>query len=155
MAEPAAVMAVRVLNRLHRKALRRGRHFKRLSAHERHELRITLKKLRYAAEFFLPLVGDTSQAQHYLRRLSGLQDALGLDHDAATTQPLLEEIGRNSRSCAVHQAIGTVAGWQAREALAVGETLARRWKRFKAMPPFWADAALSAERKPRAAAAAQ
>jgi inorganic triphosphatase YgiF len=147
LAEPAPVMAVRVLNRLHRKALRRGRQFRQLSPTERHELRITLKKLRYAAEFFLPLVGETSQARHYLRRLGNLQDALGLDHDAATTRPLLEEIGRDSRSCGVHQAIGIVAGWQARDTLAAGETLKRQWKRFKALPPFWDEASLPAERK--------
>ena len=138
LAEPASAMAVRVLARLQRRAFRQGAHFRRLSAAERHELRITLKKLRYAAEFFLPLFSEPTQAHRYLRRLGGLQEALGLDHDAATTQPLLDEIGQISQSPGVHQAIGVVIGWQARDGLAAVETLAERWQRFKALPPFWA-----------------
>lgn len=143
LAEPASSMAARVLTRLCRKTFRQGAHFKRLSATERHELRITLKKLRYATEFFLPLFAApgpgsrSASAERYVRRLSRLQDALGLDHDAATTQPLLDEIGQASQSPGVHQAIGAVIGWQARECLVAGETLAKHWQRFKALPPFW------------------
>ncbi len=139
LAEPAAAFAVRVLGRLHRRALRQGAHFRRLSATERHQLRITLKKLRYASEFFLPLCAEPDRAPRFLRRLSGLQEALGLDHDAATTRPLLHEIGHASRSTGVHQALGVVIGWQARDGLAAREQLTARWRRFKAMPPFWAD----------------
>ena len=137
LAEPAWAFAVRVLDRLHRRALRQGAQFRRLSATERHQLRITLKKLRYASEFFLPLCAEPDQAPHFLRRLSALQEALGLDHDAATTRPLLQEVGRASRSTGVHQALGVVIGWQARDGLAAREQLTERWRRFKAMPPFW------------------
>ncbi len=137
LSEPAPAFAVRVLARLHRRALRQGAHFGRLSMSERHQLRITLKKLRYASEFFLPLCAEPERAPRFLRRLSGLQEALGLDHDAATTRPLLHEVGEASRSPGVHQAIGVVIGWQARDGLASGETLSERWRRFKAMPPFW------------------
>ncbi len=141
LAEPASAFAVRVLGRLHRRALRQGAHFRRLSAEERHQLRITLKKLRYASEFFLPLCApacpEPDQVPRFLRRLSGLQEALGLDHDAATTRPLLQEVGGASRSSGVHQALGVVIGWQARDSLAAGERLTERWRRFKAMPPFW------------------
>ena len=137
LAEPAWTFAVRVLGRLHRRALRQGAHFRRLSADERHQLRITLKKLRYASEFFLPLCPEPDQVRHFLRRLSGLQEALGLDHDAATTRPLLQEVGRASRSTGVHQALGVVIGWQARDGLAAREQLAARWRRFRATPPFW------------------
>ena len=137
LAEPASMMATRVLARLHRKALKQGRHFKQLSAPERHELRITLKKLRYASEFFLPLFDETVQVPRHIKRLSSLQEALGQDHDAATTQPLLEELGALSRSPAVHQAIGLVTGWQTRDILANRETLAEQWLRFKGLRPFW------------------
>jgi triphosphatase len=137
LAEPASAMVIRVLTRLHRKALRQGAHFRRLSPTQRHELRITLKKLRYALEFFLPLLAEPGHASRFLRRLSGLQDALGLDHDAATTQPLLDEIGQASRSPEVHQAIGVVIGWQARDRHGAGATLVEQWRRFKELPLFW------------------
>ncbi len=137
LAEPASAMAMRVLARLQRRAHKQGAQFKKLSSTERHELRITLKKLRYATEFFLPLFGQSAHGLRYVRRLSSLQEALGLDHDAATTQPLLDEIGQFSRDPGVHQAIGIVIGWQGREGLAAGEILAERWQRFRALPPFW------------------
>lgn len=138
LAEPAAAMAVRVLARLHRKVLRQGAHFKQLSPAQRHELRITLKKLRYALDFFLPLLAEPSHGPRFLRRLGSLQDALGLDHDAATTQPLLDELGQASQSPTVHQAIGVVIGWQARDCAGAGDALAEQWHRFKTLPPFWA-----------------
>ena len=137
LAEPAASMAIRVLARLHRKALRQGTHFRQLSPTQRHELRITLKKLRYALEFFLPLLAEPAHAARFLKRLGSLQEALGLDHDAATTQPLLDEIGQASRSVAVHQAIGVVIGWQACDCAGAGDVLVEEWRRFKALPPFW------------------
>jgi hypothetical protein len=55
LTQPASVLAMRVLARLHRKALKEGAHFARLEPEARHDLRVTLKKLRYAAEFFLPV----------------------------------------------------------------------------------------------------
>ena len=137
LAEPASLVAARMLSRLHRKALRQGAHFRRLSVAERHELRITLKKLRYAVEFFLPLFAVPDHAHRFVRRLSRLQEALGLDHDAADTQPLLDELGRRSRAAGVHQAIGAVIGWQAREELANLGTLTAHWRRFRALPAFW------------------
>ena len=34
-------------------------------------------------------------------------------------------------------AIGAVAGWQARDRIAVKKALRKRWRRFKATPAFW------------------
>ena len=151
LAEPAAAMAVRVLGRLHRKALRQGGHFRQLSSEQRHELRITLKKLRYALEFFLPLLAEPAHGVRFLRRLSSLQDALGLDHDAATTQPLLDELGQADPSPGVHQAIGVVIGWQAHERAGPDDALAEQWHRFKMLSPFWATPTLPGGSKARAA----
>ncbi len=137
LAEPAQRMALRVLHRLHRKARRRGGNFKALSPEQRHDVRITLKKLRYATEFFQPLCAEPDQAHRYAVRLGALQDWLGLDHDAATTQPLLDALARASRSLGVHQAIGIVTGWQGRDGLAARRTLLKRWRRFKSLPPYW------------------
>nr|WP_321984236.1 CHAD domain-containing protein [uncultured Lichenicoccus sp.] len=137
LAEPASLVATRMLARLHRKALKQGAHFRSLSAVERHELRITLKRLRYATEFFLPLFGAPDRARRFVRRLGRLQEALGLDHDAAETRPLLDELGRRGGTSGLHQAIGMVIGWQAREELVNLDTLAGQWQRFKALSPFW------------------
>jgi len=44
---------------------------------------------------------------------------------------------RQGEQPALDLAIGAVAGWQARDQIAVARTLRRRWRRFKAMPAFW------------------
>ncbi|WP_428376451.1 CHAD domain-containing protein [Lichenicoccus sp.] len=137
LADPASLVAAGMLGRLHRKALRQGAHFRRLSATERHQLRITLKKLRYAIEFFLPLFEASGRAHRFVRRLSRLQEALGLDHDAAETRPLLVQLGGRGSAGGIHQAIGVVIGWQAREELVNLDTLAAQWQRFKTLQPFW------------------
>jgi CHAD domain-containing protein len=71
------------MHRRIRKARRRGRHLADLSAVERHKLRIKIKTIRYALDFFRSLY--PAQAQAGLERLSGqlkkIQDALGALND--------------------------------------------------------------------------
>ncbi len=49
---PIVDFAAHVLGKRQRKALKLGRQFAQLSAEDRHKVRIALKKLRYATEFF-------------------------------------------------------------------------------------------------------
>jgi CHAD domain-containing protein len=135
--EPASALAGRVLTRLHRKALKRGAHFRELRPEARHQLRISLKKLRYAAEFFQGLHGGDGEAKAYLGCLATLQDALGHDNDALMTWPILRTLARDPVTPEVQRCIGAVMGWQARDRIEVGWTLRRHWRRFKSMPTFW------------------
>jgi triphosphatase len=137
--EPAPVFAGRVLTRLHRKSLKRGTHFRQLRPDARHQLRIALKKLRYAAEFFQGLHGGSTEAKGYLACLATLQDALGHDNDASMTWSFLRTLARDPLAPEVQRCIGAVMGWQARDRIEVGWTLRRHWRRFKAMPTFWPD----------------
>ena len=100
------------------------------------DLRIDLKKLRYAAEFFLPLYATHAPAKRYVARLARLQTSLGRARDIASSRALLDAI-RQDDQAALHLAIGTVTGWQARDQIAVAKTLRKRWRRFKATPAFW------------------
>lgn len=136
LAEPAADFAARVLARTHRKALKRGRGFGHLHPEARHQLRLALKKLRYTAEFFLPL-HDGGAARKYLARLSRLQDALGLANDAATTQQLIADLRSGKAGPELHFAAGAVHGWQCRHTVDAGHKLKKRWRRFEAASPFW------------------
>jgi triphosphatase len=133
---PMPTLAGKILARLHRKALRRGAHFRQLNVDAQHDLRIDLKKLRYAAEFFLPLYAAHAPAKRYVRRLAGLQNGLGRARDIASSRILLDAL-RQEGQPALHLAIGAVAGWQARDQIAVAKTLRKRWRRFKATPAFW------------------
>jgi triphosphatase len=71
------------MHRRIRKARKQGRHLADLSAVERHKLRIKIKTIRYAVDFFRSLY--PAKAQAGLERLSGqlkkIQDALGALND--------------------------------------------------------------------------
>jgi triphosphatase len=136
LSQPIPTLADRILARSHRKALKRGAHFRQLNIGAQHDLRIDLKKLRYAAEFFLPLYAPHAPAKRYVRRLARLQVSLGRARDIASTRILLDAIRQDDQP-ALHLAIGAVAGWQARDQIAVAKTLRKRWRRFKATPAFW------------------
>ncbi len=136
LAEPAADFGSRVLARTHRKALKRGRGFGSLHPEARHRLRLALKKLRYTAEFFLPL-HEGASARRYLGRLSRLQEALGLANDAATTHELLAALRRGKAGPELHFAAGAVHGWQSRQTIEASRKLKKRWRRFESASPFW------------------
>lgn len=137
LTQPAREFADRALARLNRKALKQGHHFRRLAPEARHELRLTLKKLRYAAEFFLPLYEDDGVVQKYLKRLSRLQNILGADNDATTTQSLLREVEASTSNPQVHKAIGAITGWQGRDNIEAARALRQTWQQFIDAEPFW------------------
>ncbi|GAB4064362.1 CHAD domain-containing protein [Ancylobacter sonchi] len=137
LTQPAQHFAGRALGRLNRKATKQGQHLRRLEPEARHELRLTLKKLRYAAEFFLPLFDEDEIAQKYLKRMARLQDVLGIDNDVTTTQSLLREIEASTSSPQVHRAIGAVTGWQGRDRIEMTSVLRQTWQLFADARPFW------------------
>ncbi|MBB3772533.1 inorganic triphosphatase YgiF [Angulomicrobium tetraedrale] len=139
LTQPAREFAGRGLTLLHRKALKQGHNFRKLRPTARHELRLTLKKLRYGAEFLLPLYDRDGAARKYLKRMSRLQDILGIDNDITTTQSLLREVEESTSSPQVHKAIGAITGWQGRDRIETAEALRRSWRKFIDVEPFWLD----------------
>jgi len=135
--EPSSEFVGRILTRLHSKAVKRGAHFRYLRPEARHRLRIALKKLRYAVEFFQEVYGGSAEAKGYLGALARLQDALGHDNDASMTWPFLCTLADNPATPEVQRSIGAVMGWQARDRIEVGRTMRKNWRRFKTMPRFW------------------
>jgi CHAD domain-containing protein len=136
LSHPIPALADKILARLHRKALKRAAHFRQLNTDAQHDLRIGLKKLRYAAEFLLPLYATHAPAKRYVARLARVQASLGRARDISNTRILLDAIRQDDRP-PLHLAIGAVIGWQARDQIAVAKTLRKRWRRFKATPAFW------------------
>jgi len=81
------------LQKLHRKALRKGHGFVQLAQPERHQVRKRLKRLRYLSELVRPLF-DGDAVDRYVKSLKDLQDALGHYQDAAAGRQLFEEHAR-------------------------------------------------------------
>lgn len=135
LSQPIPALADKILARSYRKALRRGAHFRQLDLHAQHDLRIDLKKLRYAAEFFLPLYAH-APAKRYVKRLARLQASLGRVRDTASAGIPLDAIRQDDQP-ALDLAVGAVTGWLARDQIAAAKTLRKRWRRFKATAAFW------------------
>jgi triphosphatase len=132
---PAGDFAIRALNRLHKKALKRGRHLDRLGHEEKHALRIALKKLRYAAEFFDSLFGRSTLKKRYRRDIAELQESLGGYNDLATAHRLLAEL--SAADAGLDRAAGIVLGWSGRGMLAAEQHLAKQWHAFRDLDRFW------------------
>ena len=80
---PALAAAAKALSRLHRKAMKRARHVDWHDEQGRHAVRIAIRRLRYACDFFSPCFDDS---RRYLRGLADLQDLLGELNDIAVAR---------------------------------------------------------------------
>ena len=97
--EPGADFGGRALDRLIGKVLKKGKDLKHLDADARHELRIRVKKLRYGAEFFLPIAGEgpAKRRRRFIEALKLLQEQLGGLNDIAVAREVaLKAVGRRS-----------------------------------------------------------
>ena len=124
---PIFGFANRVLEKRFRSFEKGGKNIGSLDAAELHALRISGKKLRYAAEFFSTLYPGHA-ARGFLREMAGIQDVLGAINDAATTSRLLDTLPDMAAS-------HLVRGWVACDARHRAGQLGR--KRFKTLTPFW------------------
>jgi len=99
-------------------------------------VRIALKRLRYAMDFFRPLFAE-KRAKPFASQLSKLQDAFGHLNDVATAEALLQRVAADSADPGLHRAAGMVLGWHARGAESTEPELLAQWDAFRAVRPFW------------------
>jgi triphosphatase len=128
--------AAAALERLHGRALEQAKDIDWSNAERRHRLRIRMKRLRYACDFFVASFPGAA-ARPYIKRLAALQDILGDLNDIAVARRLLAEIA--PRGCAKDLA---AAAGHTRHALAVRErmlvtSLESAWPAFEKRRPFW------------------
>jgi triphosphatase len=128
LAEPATNFAQRILSAQHAKVLKRGRRFKSRTPEELHRVRLAAKKLRYVADFLLPLFGQRKSAKRFSNGLADLQQELGLYNDMATTASLLSDVGTESSGSTT--AAAAIAGWQAHAMVGVEPRLRKAWSDF-------------------------
>jgi len=137
LTSPARDFAGEVLDHLRRRALKRGKHLPDMPDEERHELRIVLKNLRYAVEFFGPLFEEDKAQRSFLRLVADLQEDLGAHNDAATAEVFIGTL-HLSEDPGAQFAAGYLLGFY-RHATVVADThLMRKWKNFRRTGAFWA-----------------
>lgn len=128
---PVIELAQRVLNACHKTLHQHGPALLGMPTEERHEVRITVKKLRYATEFFAALFPGKA-AGRYIGALAVLQDELGVLNDAATTDILLQQLKVQDS-----MAIGAVSGWSAHGVTVHLTSMDAAWQKYYRCRPFW------------------
>lgn len=139
---PARGVAERMLAHRREQACKCARKLESLSVEGRHQLRISLKKLRYTAEFFAPFF-DESQVDKFVGRLGRMQDILGALNDVAVAKEILENLVSSQEASDVGTqadvpfVAGIVYGWHLERAAYTWRDAVKRWKKFSGTKEFW------------------
>lgn len=136
---PARELASATLEKRFKQSCKRAKHLSSLNVQERHRLRISLKKLRYSAEFFAPLY-PAKPVGAFSERMSKLQDLFGALNDAATVETILRRIVEHAgerSSSELLEAASFVDGWHQSRIEPTWHQAKKRWKRFTKSDPFW------------------
>ncbi len=115
---------LKALEAFHRKALKTARRIDWQDEEDRHALRIRIRRLRYACEFFAPFFARAPAAA-YLKRTQALQDILGELNDIAVARRLLKGLEAQPPT-----------QLQRREGRLIG-ALGLAWAAFEKRRPFW------------------
>jgi inorganic triphosphatase YgiF len=111
-----------------------------LSVPELHALRLDIKTLRYALEFFAGLYPASATAP-FIKSAKKLQDCLGGLNDAAVAHEMLRDLAGGAKDPAKRLGRGTVrriAAAQQEKTDAGLERLGKAWQRLQSQPRFWA-----------------
>lgn len=122
------------LSRLRARVLKRAK-AANVSDQARHKLRIALKNLRYGLDFF-DFLGKPRRRQAYKKRMSALQDLLGVRNDIVVAKTYLEEL-QVETGPEGERVLEFVRGWYAGDAAAADKAIGKSLKKFKRMEPFW------------------
>ncbi|HOW75193.1 MAG TPA: CHAD domain-containing protein [Candidatus Competibacteraceae bacterium] len=134
LAEPVLEFATPLLECDHRRAMKRGEAFAGLSAEERHALRIRIKELRYALDFFASLY-PVPAVRMVLSALSDVQDCLGVMNDITVARRLLDEAGLKPLSIARQ----VIEGWYGCRLDIHERQFAEVWRRYQECERPWKD----------------
>jgi triphosphatase len=137
MAATIGEVAPAVLDRRRKAVRKRSQHFQRLSAYNRHRLRIAVKKLRYAIELLESLY-DEREARPFVKRLKRVQDELGYANDVRVAYGLVIELGRSTAdSEPVANAGAQLLAWHQRALIEREGKLRHYLGQLNEAEPFW------------------
>jgi triphosphatase len=128
--------ATAMLDKLHKKLRRNGKHLSQLRQEELHDTRISIKKLRYTAEFFCNLYPSANSVQ-FINDLSQLQDQLGILNDITTNEKLLLQLIGSSSDESLDEALFIILGQNASNAISTTERMGNTWHAYISQKPFW------------------
>jgi len=129
--EPVLPFATRLLERRLQRVLARGSGIKAKSIEELHALRIAVKKLRYAVEFFESLYPG-AKTKRFRSELVKLQDSLGAINDAGMVPSYVDQVVAPASRLREH-----VRDWSGRRIASERERLRDLWRVFRRRRAFW------------------
>lgn len=125
----------KLLDRLERRVLEVGAHVDKYSPEQMHRLRIECKKLRYGAEFFMPIIPGLDE---FICHMRGLQDLLGVMNDVSVMKQLLQQLLEGETDPEVLEYAGGLVGWRTRQFYELLNSFDDRWDEFThAKHPWW------------------
>ena len=133
---PITTLSGPLLSKRHKSVRKKGRGFADMPRAQRHSVRIAMKKLRYATDFFAALYPAKAR-RSYLRRVGRLQDDLGHLNDIVTLHEILDRIVAKNSCASLHRAAGCLIGWYEQKTAQDDEQLIREWRAFEKAKPFW------------------
>lgn len=136
---PILGLASKLVGKRHKAVHEDGTVFDALSIEQRHQLRIDVKKLRYAIDFFGALYPEEAVTA-YLEHLSGLQDGLGYLNDVAVAKDLVALLCRTAKGDALvecRHAGGIVIGWHTKALADIEAHMSADVRTFLEAKPFW------------------
>lgn len=119
------------LSRLHRKVLQLAQLADIADPASLHRLRIGVKRLRYALEFFAPLL-QARRTVALTKRLVALQDTLGQLNDLANAGAVL--MGCAGERPDLREAVSLIGGWHAQRHVQLLGKVPRAIAKLKTMP---------------------
>jgi inorganic triphosphatase YgiF len=133
---PILKYARKALDKTWRKTFKLGKRIDRLNIERRHELRKTLKELRYLAEFFSVLYNQR-KAQRFIEQLKALQDVLGYLNDVRMADQLRVIQEKELDNPKAASAAGYILGRHETEAEHVWKRAGKAWDKLEASPKVW------------------
>ena len=138
--QPLKKTATKTLRRPYRKLLKSAHNLAEQDMAARHQVRIQLKRLRYAVDF-LDGAYAADEAKTFIRMLRQLQDEFGHINDVAQAVRLTDELTHSEDKARAQEAVtfaaGQVRGWYARILQESDTRLIANWDAFAATRPFW------------------
>ena len=144
---PIAGFAREELSRRRKKILKRGRKLRELDPPRRHKLRIEVKKIRYAAEFFggvFPGRKANRRRQIFLGKLEPLQDCLGDLNDITVNRELTAHLAMEQQEGSHRKAktaaafvVGELAGREQARLASTLDAAEKAFNSFVGVKRFW------------------
>jgi CHAD domain-containing protein len=123
-----------VLQHRWKKLVGAAKHIEDMDIPSLHDVRLRAKRMRYAAEMFATLHGG-KLPHRFIRRLSSLQNRLGVLNDGAVATHLLAELGGPAGRHAY--ASGLVTGFLAARASSIRPRIVRAYGKFRRQQAYW------------------